>query len=121
MFKDRPLPAHDLARPAHEAARCAGAMGQYWPYHDRLFESQPAFERADLIHYAVELGLDRARFARCLDERTYAPDVDADLAQARALGITGTPTFLIHGRVLIGNHPIETFRAVIDDALKAVR
>ena len=121
MFKDRPLPGHDLARPAHEAARCAGAMGQYWPYHDRLFESQPAFARADLLRYAVDLGLDRAQFARCLDERTYARDVDADLSQARALGITGTPTFLIHGRMLIGNHPIETFRTIIDDALKAAR
>jgi protein-disulfide isomerase len=96
-------------------------MGRYWPYHDRLFEAQPAFERADLIRYAAELGLDRARFARCVDERTYAGDVDADLSQARALGITSTPTFLIHGRVLVGNHPIETFRAVIDEALKAPR
>ena len=121
MFKDRPLPFHDLARPAHEAARCAGAMGQYWPYHDRLFASQPAFERADLVRYAADLGLDRARFARCLDERTYAREVETDLAEARALGITGTPTFLIHGRILIGNHPIETFRAVIDDALQAAR
>ena len=32
---------HSLAQPAHEAARCAGAVGKYWPYHDRLFERQP--------------------------------------------------------------------------------
>lgn len=121
MFKDRPLPGHELARPAHEAARCAGAMGQYWPYHDRLFEAQPAFERADLIRYAGELGLDRSRFARCLDERTHASAVEADLSQARALGITSTPTFLIGGQLLVGNHPIETFRAVIDEALRAPR
>jgi len=117
VFKDMPLRIHDLARPAHEAARCAGAEDRYWPYHDRLFAEQPRFGRADLIRYAVELGLDGERFTRCLDERRYADSVDADLVQARALGITRTPTFLINDRVLVGAHPIETFRAVIAEML----
>ena len=119
VFKDMPLAFHDLARPAHEAARCAGEAGKFWPYHDRLFEEQPAFERVDLVRYAVELGLERAAFARCLDERRFAAAVEADVSQARALGINGTPTFLINGRSLVGAHPIETFRTVIDETLKA--
>ena len=118
VFKDMPLAFHDLARPAHEAARCAGEAGKFWAYHDRLFEEQPAFERADLVRYAAELGLDRAAFVRCLDERRFAAAVEADLSQARALGISGTPTFLINGRPLVGAHPIETFRTAIDAALK---
>jgi protein-disulfide isomerase len=121
VFKDLPLPFHDRARPAHEAARCAGASGKYWPYHDRLFEAQPAFARSELIDYAVEVGLDRERFTRCLDERRFAAAVDADVAQARALGITGTPTFLINGQPLVGAHPVENFRTVIDDALARAR
>jgi protein-disulfide isomerase len=118
VFKDMPLRIHPQARSAHEAARCAGAEGRYWPYHDRLFAEQPRFERADLIRYAEELGLDAERFTRCLDERRHADSVDADLAQARALGITATPTFLINDRVLVGAHPIETFRAVITETLR---
>ncbi len=118
VFKDMPLPFHDLARPAHEAARCAAEVGKFWPYHDRLFAEQPAFERDDLVRYAVELGLDRADFVRCLDERRFAAAVEADVSQARALGINGTPTFLVNGRTLVGAHPIETFRSVIDEALK---
>ena len=119
VFKDLPLPFHDKARPAHEAARCAAEAGKFWPYHDRLFAEQPAFERDDLITYAVDLGLDRAAFVRCLDERRFATAVEADVAQARALGINGTPTFLVNGRTLVGAHPVETFRSVIDEALKA--
>jgi protein-disulfide isomerase len=119
VFKDLPLPFHAKARPAHEAARCAGEAGKYWPYHDRLFAEQPAFERDDLVRYAVELGLDRDAFVRCLDERRFAAAVDADVAQARTLGINGTPTFLINGRSLVGAHPVETFRSVIDEALRA--
>jgi protein-disulfide isomerase len=118
VFKDLPLPFHDLARPAHEAARCAAEAGQFWPYHDRLFLEQPAFEREHLVRYAVDLGIDRAGFVRCLDERRFAAAVEADVSQARALSITGTPTFLINGRPLVGAHPIETFRSVIDDALR---
>ncbi len=108
---------HTLARPAHEAARCAGAMGKYWPYHDRLFAAQPAFRRADLLAYAAELGLDRDAFARCLDERRFASDVEQDIDQAQALGITSTPTFLINGQLVIGATSIEEFRSIIDKAL----
>ena len=121
VFKDRPLPMHTLARGAHEAARCAGAARQYWPYHDRLFEAQPAFGRDDLLRYATELGLDVADFTRCLDERRYAAQVEADVVQAQALGINGTPTFLINGRVVVGGLPLEELRAMVGDALKARR
>ncbi len=117
VFKDLPLSAHTLARRAHEAARCAGPTGKYWLYHDRLFAAQPDFERDDLIRYAVEIGLDREAFVRCLDARRYAAAVDADIQQAQALGVTGTPTFFVNGTPLIGAHPIETFREVIDEAL----
>jgi protein-disulfide isomerase len=121
VFKDLPLPSHKLARPAHEAARCAGALGRYWPYHDRLFAGQPDFQRDDLIRYAVEVGLARAPFTTCLDERRFAAAVEADVAQARALGIRSTPTFIINNRPLVGAHPVETFRSVIDEALRGGR
>jgi protein-disulfide isomerase len=121
VFKDLPLPSHALARPAHEAARCAGALGRYWPYHDKLFAAQPAFERADLVRYATELALSAEVFTRCLDSHRYASAVEADVAQARSLGIRSTPTFFINGRPVVGAQPIETFRAAIDDALGAAR
>jgi protein-disulfide isomerase len=121
VFRDLPLPSHALARPAHEAARCAGALGRYWPYHDRLFAAQPAFERDDLVRYAVEVGLPREAFERCVDQRRFASAVEADVVQARALGVRSTPTFFINGRPLVGAQPIETFRTVIDDALRAAR
>jgi protein-disulfide isomerase len=121
VFKDLPLPFHTLARPAHEAARCAGAAGTYWAYHDRLFREQPACGRDELIAYAADLGLDRDAFVKCLDQRTFAAEVDADVSQAKALGITGTPTFVINGTPLVGAHPVDNFRAVIDEALRRPR
>jgi protein-disulfide isomerase len=118
IAKDLPLASHRQARDAAEAARCAAAEGRYWPYHDRLFAEQPRFAQDRLIAYAVELGLDREAFVRCLTERRFARDVEADVAQARALGIRSTPTFLINGRALVGAHPVEAFRVIIDDRLR---
>ncbi len=118
IVKDRPLAGHALARPAHEAARCAGAGGKYWEYHDLLFEEQPAFERADLLLYAGEVGLDTGEFARCLDERRFAADVDVDVRQAVALGIMRTPTLLVNGRRIEGAPRLEEFRFLIEQALR---
>jgi predicted DsbA family dithiol-disulfide isomerase len=53
----------------------------------------------------------------CLDSPAALQAVEADVAQARALGIRGTPTFLINGTPLVGAHPIEAFRERIDAAL----
>jgi protein-disulfide isomerase len=117
VFKDFPLPSHTLAPLAHEAARCAGELGQYWPYHDRLFAAQPDFDRNDLLRYANELGLPRDAFVACLDSHRFASAVAADLAQGRALGVRSTPSFLINGRPLIGAQPVDVFRTAIDEAL----
>jgi protein-disulfide isomerase len=121
VHKDYPLARHELAKGAHEAARCAGAAGQYWAYHDRLYAVQPAFERPKLIRYAEELGLDPRAFSRCLESGEHAAKVQEDISQGRQLGIRGTPAFLINGQRLIGAHPLETFRTVVRDALRDAR
>jgi protein-disulfide isomerase len=56
---------------------------------------------------------------QCLDQRRFESAVEADLAQGRGLGVRSTPTFLINGQPIVGAQPIETFRTVIDHALRA--
>jgi len=121
VVKDFPLPSHALARPAHEAARCAAEGGRFWPYRDRLFEAQPRFERDALIRYAAEVGLEVEAFTRCLDSRAFAAAVEADLSQGRALGVRGTPTFFVNGQMLVGAQSTEAFRRAVDDALARSR
>ena len=121
VVKDFPLPSHRQARPAAEAARCAAAEGRYWPYHDLLFEKQPAFRHPDLLAYAAVVGVDRAAFAQCVDEHRFAPDVGADLEQAVALGVFSTPTLFVNGRRIEGLVTAEELRRIVEDALKAPR
>ena len=66
---------------------------------------------------AVELEMDVDLFKSCVDQNTYAEKVRAGAVEARSFGITGTPGFLINGRVLTGAQPIEAFEKVIDEEL----
>jgi protein-disulfide isomerase len=118
VYKDFPLDIHRGARPAAEAARCAAAVGRFWDHHDLLFVAQPAFSRADLLTYARRIDLDAAAFTACVDGGQFRTDVEKDLAEGRALGVRGTPTFFVNGTRLVGAQPIEAFREAVEAALR---
>ncbi len=105
---------------AAQAADCAGEQGKFWEYHDKLFASKGFFSFADgrLKQYARELGLDGAAFNQCLDSGKYAKKVEGETGTGHLLGANGTPTFFINGLRLVGAHPFETFRMIIDEKLK---
>ena len=110
---------HPEAVPAAEAANCAGEQGAYWKFHDALFEQKYGLDRAAYEHYASDLGLDTAAFVACLDSHRYQDEIQADGDEAARIGITGTPSFVINGRILIGALPLSDFKAVIDEELAA--
>jgi protein-disulfide isomerase len=101
VYKDYPLPMHPYAQKAAEAARCAGVQGKFWEFHDMLFTGKK-LQPADLREQARTLNLDEQKFDKCVVEGTEAADVDKDAAEARSLGITGTPSFFINGHFFSG-------------------
>ena len=118
-FRDFPIPSlHPKAPKAAEAARCAGERGKFWEYHDLLFESQAQATTADFKRFAEQLKLDANSFATCLDSGKHAAAVAADVQEGTRLGITGTPTFFINGRLIVGDLPLETFQKFIDRELR---
>jgi len=88
--------------------------------HDTLFENQTHLTRADLLGYAKSLGLDLAAFERALDNHTYRPIVERDLAEAAGLGVTTTPTFFVNGRRLVGPQGYASLGAVIESLLAGI-
>jgi protein-disulfide isomerase len=117
VYRDLPLPMHSEAIPAAEAADCAGEQGAYWKYHDALFSGQYTLGRTAYEQYAADLGLDTTAFTACLDDHRYQAEIKANAADAARLGLTGTPSFVINGRILIGALPFEDFKAIIDEEL----
>jgi protein-disulfide isomerase len=117
LFRHNPLPFHDNAAPAAEAAVAAEKQGKFWEMHDALFAHQTDLERPALELRAVQLGLDLTAFRAALDTHAGKARVDEDLALARQVGVRGTPTFFIDGRPLTGAQPIAAFKQLIDDEL----
>lgn len=99
VYADFPIRGEESLLAA-EAARCALEQNAFWPYHDLLFQRQAGvnsgtFSRENLKAFAAELGLNTEAFNRCLDSRKYEKVVKQSLERAKALGLRGTPSFVI--------------------------
>jgi protein-disulfide isomerase len=92
----------------------------FWEYHDVLFGSQAGVSADGLRQFADELGLDVEAFDDCLGSGKYASLVRSETASAQSLGVTGTPSFLINGRPLVGALPFDAFQQVIEAELAQV-
>jgi protein-disulfide isomerase len=118
VWKHLPLiDTHPHAMDAAVAAEAARNQGKFWEYHDALFANQERLDPDDLKGYADRLGLDVERFEKDTRDPALKEKVQADMAEATALGVKSTPTFFINGRLVRGAMPLETFTAIIDDEL----
>jgi len=73
------------------------------------------------VQYARELNLDMSRFEQALNSMRGKEIIDADIAQAKTLGVTGTPGFFINGRFLSGAKPFDEFAKVINAELTRLK
>lgn len=119
VFRQFPLSIHPQAHQAAQAALAAHAQGKFWEYHDRLFQNPANLDRATLEEHARQIGLNMAAFQKALDEKTYAPAVDADLALGEKVKVAGTPTMFVNGERVAAPGDFEAVAAQIDAALKA--
>ncbi len=115
VYKDFPVVGGEEAA---EAGWCAEEQGEFWDYHDYIFENQEQINSQNLRNWAGELGLDQAEFEECMDEGRYADRVQAEAEEGLANGIQGTPGFVINEEETIaGAQPFQQFQQVIDSHL----
>jgi protein-disulfide isomerase len=99
------------------AARAAQAQGRFWEYHDLLYDSQfSGYSDENLMVLAKEAGLDTPQFESDYENARYEPTVRADFQKGLDLGVNGTPTFFINGKMLVGLQPVGVFEDAIEDA-----
>ncbi len=118
-YRHFPLSFHPEAQKAAEASECAAEQGKFWQMHDKIFQAQntPDFNVQGWKKFAKQLGLNTAKFNKCLDSGKYADKVKKDLQEGTQLGITGTPTTFINGEAITGAYPYSYVKAVIDKYL----
>jgi len=124
-IKDLPLPMHQNAQSAAEAARCAGALGgagAYFGMVDALFANQGALGAQTYARLAAGLKLDATAFAKCQASGQFRQAIARDAAEAQAAGIDGTPGFVVGrphdtsvtGNRLVGAQPYAAFRQALE-------
>ena len=121
MWKHDPLDFHKDAPLAHFASAAAQQQGKFWEFHDKVFANQANLKKDAFVAYARELGLDLKKFEEDLYSPRQKAAVDADIAEAKALGVTGTPAFFINGRYLSGAKPFEEFAELINAELTRLK
>ena len=118
VVKNYPYKYRDYSRIAAEASLAAKEQGKYWEMHDLLIKRSPKLDRASLIGYATELGLDVKKFTESLDSQKFKKEIDADLKLALDMDLYSTPTYVINGRKVVGNRPYEYLKQIIEEELK---
>ena len=130
VYRDYPRADRGVGVEAAVVARCAGAQGQYWAMHDRLFGERGRLDSGAFRSYAKAIGLDQVAFAQCFDERRYLESVFQDRQEANRWGFHGTPGFILMHTVggatekepavaIPGAFPFEDFAEEIERLLRS--
>lgn len=117
VIKNYPYKYRDFSRIAAEASLAAGDQGKYWEMHDILLTRSPKLDRASLIGYAEELGLDVKKFTESIDGGRFSKKIDSDIQLAESLDLYNTPTIYINGIQVIGERSFGFFKQIIDEEL----
>ena len=127
-YRHYPLPFHTEADEAAIAAECAGEQGKYGEMHKLLFANQHNQQMEDLKKYARTVQVPNLdKYDQCLAQEKYRNKVMSDIDDGRAVGINGTPGFVIglydpktkivRGEVVSGAQPPDVFEEKIQKFL----
>jgi protein-disulfide isomerase len=118
VYKEMPILGEESMLAAR-AALAARGQGKYVEAHERLMAETGPMTRASLVTTLAGIGVDGDRLRADMD----APEVEAllgrELALARALGIDGTPAFVVGGELVVGAVDVGTLRRLVDRARRA--
>ena len=106
---------------AAEAGRAAAAQDKFWEFQTAMYADQPPpnsgkIDEDYLVDVADRIGLDLDQFREDLASKAAKQGVATDFAEGQAIGVTGTPAFVINGVPVIGAQPLEVFEKTIEQA-----
>ncbi|HSA83386.1 MAG TPA: thioredoxin domain-containing protein [Patescibacteria group bacterium] len=122
VFREFPLPSHQHARLAANAAQAAGAQGKYYDMYGSLYQTQTEWtttkDPMSLFEtYAKNIGLDVEQFTQDVKDKKYDDKVQEGINDGYAVGVQATPTFFINGEYIRGGLPYDQLKARIEAIL----
>lgn len=118
-FKNFPLPFHNQAEGAANAALCAQEQSTelFWKMHDEMFAHQDQLDVESLKKLGKKIGVKADQFDPCVTSGKYATRVKAEIEEGKKYNVKSTPTFFVNGQMINGAQPIDVFAEVIDEEL----
>lgn len=126
VFRHFPLTqVHQNALLAAKASEAAGLQGKFWEMHDMLFDHQTDWSLGlgayDFIFgYAKTLGLDTAKFANDINSPAIEAKILAEYQEGVKLGVKGTPSFFVNGKLIDNPRSPEAFNELIKQSANPV-
>jgi len=103
VYKNYPLSIHRTAELAARAGFAAARQEKFWAMHDTLFSAQGTpLDRDRILTMALGLGLDVDAFEKDMASPEATKTIEADHRLGGELGVDGTPTLFVNGRILRG-------------------
>jgi protein-disulfide isomerase len=125
VFRNYPISSlHRGSVGAAVAGLCAKDQTKFWEYHDVLFsiaKGDGSLKNPILKEVASNLKLDMIKFNSCMSSQKSLDLIQEDFQEATKLGVSGTPTFFVNNRMIIGNQPVEVFERIINEEIKKLK
>ena len=115
VYKDLPI-LGEPSRIAALAALAAGKQGKHAAMHDALMEFGGKLDRARILELAASVGLDMALLEKDMEDPKFKQLIDRNMALAGALGVRGTPAFVIGDQFVPGAVDAAALKQLIADA-----
>jgi len=117
IFKDLPI-LGEPSRIAALAALASRAQGKHLAFHNALMEYNGKIDRDKIMEIAASVGLDVVKLQKDMEDPKLKQIIDRNLALASALGVRGTPAFVIGNQFVPGAVDADALKQLIADARK---
>ena len=114
VLKEFPVLGDGSMEAAHVAvaARMQDPTGKkYVEFHQKLLGGRGAADKARALAVAKEVGFDMGRIEKDMDSAEVKTTIDEDMKLADALGVSGTPTYVVGDEVVVGAVGLDELKA----------
>ena len=120
VHKDFPLTNHKYVQMAAAAALVANRQGKFWEFHDRLFKNVNRLNNHKLKEISREMTLNEEKFKKDMQDPEILKIISQDIREDAKVGVRGTPTIFINGR-LLRQGSLQEFQRIIEKEFEKVK